>query len=191
MFLLAVADRAGDGEAVREAFSSLVAQHERDLFLFLRGMVGQPEQARDLLQDTYSDAWRAIQRGAPPFVESGTDQERRRWLFHAAYCRAVSALRHRRVITWEPLDTAQFIPDAAVGDMAERLVEQEIVRQALLTLSREDVASLVLTIVHGFTAQESAEVIGSSAGAVAKRVSRAKQRLLAAYLALSEENDRS
>jgi RNA polymerase sigma-70 factor (ECF subfamily) len=191
MLLLAVADRAGDGEVVQVAFSSLVAQHERDLLQFLRGMVGQPELAADLLQDTYSDAWRAIQRGAPPFVESGAQQEQRRWLFHAAYCRAVSALRHRRVITWEPLDTAQFVPDAEVGDIAERLVEQEIVRQALLTLSREDVASLVLTVVHGFTAQESAQVIGSSASAVAKRVSRAKQRLLAAYLALSGENDHS
>jgi RNA polymerase sigma-70 factor (ECF subfamily) len=187
--LLAEADRAGDREIeVNDVLSSLVAQHERDLFIFLRGMVGQPELAADLLQDTYSDAWRAIQRSAPPFVESGTGPERRRWLFHAAYCRAVSALRHRRVITWEPLDTAQFVSDAAVADMAERLVEQETVRQALLSLSREDIASLVLTVVHGFTAQESAEVIGTSASAVAKRVSRAKQRLLAAYLALSEEN---
>jgi RNA polymerase sigma factor (sigma-70 family) len=176
---------------VQDAFSSLIADHERDLFLFLRGMVGQPELARDLLQDTFSDAWRAMQRSSPPFVEAGTGPERRRWLFHAAYCRAASALRHRRVITLEPLDTAQLVLDGQADDIAERLVEQETVRQALLTLSREDVASLVLTVVHGFTAQESAVVIGSSASAVAKRVSRAKQRLLAAYLALSEENDHS
>jgi RNA polymerase sigma-70 factor (ECF subfamily) len=176
---------------VQEPFAGLIAQHERDLLLFLRGMVGQPEQAADLLQDTYSDAWRAVQRGAPPFVATDTAKDQRRWLFHTAYCRAVSALRRRRVIAWEPLEKAYLVPDAQAGDMAERFAEQEIVRQALSTLSQEDIASLLLTVVHGFTAQETAQVVGISAPAVAKRVSRAKQRLLAAYLALSEENIRS
>ena len=182
----------GDGRGVRvqESFTSLIAQHERDLLLFLRGIVGQPEQAADLLQDIYSDAWRAVQRGLPPFGAAGTANEQRRWLFHAAYCRAVSALRRRRLIAWEPLDMAQLVTDAQASDLAERVAEQEAVQQALITLSREDVASLVLTVVHGFTAHEAAQVIGISAPAVAKRVSRAKQRLLAAYLALAEEADR-
>ena len=180
-----------DEAQVQQEFTSLIAQHGHDLLVFLRSMVGQPDQAADLLQDTYSDAWRAVRRDAPPFVAVGTVQEQRRWLFHAAYCRAISALRHRRLITWEPLNVAQLVPDLRTGDMAERVAEQEAVRQALVTLSQDDIASLILTVVHGFTAQEAAQVIGISAPAVAKRVSRAKQRLLAAYLALAEEIARS
>jgi DNA-directed RNA polymerase specialized sigma24 family protein len=38
-------------------------------------------------------------------------------------------------------------------------------------------------VVQGFTAQEAATIIGSSAAAMGKRLGRAKRRLLAAYLA--------
>src|SRR5215813_5089205 len=77
-------------------FTALVERYQRELYVFLCGLVAQTEQARDLLQDTFCDAWRAAKRGAAPLVMDGPPDEIRRWLFHAAYCRAISALRRRR-----------------------------------------------------------------------------------------------
>jgi len=85
-------------------FTTLVERHQRELYVFLRGIVAHEEQAHDLLQDTFYDAWRAAKRGAPPLVEGGARDEVRRWLFHTAYCRAISVLRRRRLIRWVSLD---------------------------------------------------------------------------------------
>ena len=168
------------------SFPDLVERHERELLRFLSGIVTDAEQARDLLQDTFYDAWRAAQRGASPFVPNSAPEEVRRWLFHAAYCRAMSALRRRRLIRWESLDRA----DAPALDGIEALVsfedqiaESEALGRALAGLAPEDVACLLLIVVQGFTAAEAGQVIGASPQAVAKRIARAKRRLLNAYLA--------
>jgi RNA polymerase sigma-70 factor (ECF subfamily) len=167
-------------------FTALVERHQRELYVFLRGMVDQAEQASDLLQDTFYDAWRAAKRGAAPLVEGGAREEIRRWLFHAAYCRAISLLRRRRLIRWVSLDAQVAMEDEALSSLAsfeDQLIEDETMRAALRHLAPRDVTCLLLIVVQGFTAAEAAEIIGDSPQAVAKRLSRAKRRLLDAYLA--------
>jgi RNA polymerase sigma-70 factor (ECF subfamily) len=168
------------------SFPDLVERHERELLRFLCGIVTDAEQARDLLQDTFYDAWRAAQRGTAPFVPNGAPEEVRRWLFHAAYCRAMSALRRRRLIRWESLDRAD--PPAldgidAIVSFEDQIAESEALGRALAELAPEDVACLLLIVVQGFTAAEAGQVIGASPQAVAKRIARAKRRLLNAYMA--------
>src|SRR5258708_4804974 len=76
-----------------EQFTTLLAGCQWPLYIFLRGIVGDDEQARDLMQDTFYDAWRTAQRGMPPFHTGGASEVGiRRWLFHVAYNRACSAL---------------------------------------------------------------------------------------------------
>lgn len=151
-------------------FTSLVERHERELLGFLRSLVQQPEQASDLLQETFSDAWWAAKRGQPPLVPGVAAAEVRRWLFHAAYCQAMSALRRHRLIRWESLDTP------GVGSL-------EVLSSPLAQLSTKDVTCLVLHVVEEFTAAETAQIMGDSPQAIAKRITRAKQRLLTAYVA--------
>lgn len=178
--------RARDRTMTFAAFTHVVERHERELFVFLRSLVTEAEHARDLLQDTFYDAWRAAKRGAPPFVVDGAPDEIRRWLFHTAYCRAVSALRRHKVIRWESLDR----PDAHELDsitclvsFEDQLAEHEALSVALKDLSSDDVAALLLIVVQGFTAAEAAQIMRATPQAVAKRIARAKRRLLAAYLA--------
>jgi RNA polymerase sigma-70 factor, ECF subfamily len=170
---------------VAPSFPDLVRRHERELLRFLCGIVTDAEQARDLVQDTFYDAWRAAQRGAAPFVPGGAD-EARRWLFHAAYCRAISVLRRRRLIRWESLDR----PDGpaldeitAIVSFEDQIAESEALGRALAELAPADAACLVLCVVQGFTAAEAGQVIGASPQAAAKRIARAKRRLLRIYLA--------
>lgn len=173
-----------------EAFSALLERGQRPLYTFVCGLVGDDEQARDLVQDTFYEAWRVHLKFAPPFDVVRTETEVRRWLFRVAYHRAVSTLRRRRVVRWHSLDATLSdegadMPVAAAFE--ERLVEDDAVRAALVTLGPADVACLTLIVVHGFTAAEVGQIVGASAQAVAKRFARAKQRLRSVYLEQNQQ----
>jgi DNA-directed RNA polymerase specialized sigma24 family protein len=85
-------------------FAALLDRCQLPVYTFLRRLVGDEEAARDLMQDTFCAAWQVAQRGVPPFNASVETYGVRRWLFHAAYNRAISSLRCRRLIAWHPLD---------------------------------------------------------------------------------------
>jgi RNA polymerase sigma-70 factor (ECF subfamily) len=170
------------------AFTVLVERHQHALHVFLRGLVGNSEQALDLVQDTFHAAWRATRNGAAPFLEGYTDEDIRCWLFHTAYCRAISTLRRRRLIRWESLSEVAEL-DASDEGVAfeEQIAEHDSLRAALRQLTPQDVACLLLRIVQGFSASEVGQIVGASPDVVTKRLSRAKQRLRAAYLAQEGE----
>jgi RNA polymerase sigma-70 factor (ECF subfamily) len=167
-------------------FTTLVERHQRRLFVYLRGLVDHAEEAHDLLQETFLDAWRAAQQGKPPLLPDGAEVEMRRWLFHTAYCRAISVLRRRRRICLVSLETTLVLevePMDARMPFEDHLVERAAMQDALAGLSPKDKSCLLLMVVQGFTAAETAKIMGDSSQAVDKRISSAKQRLLAVYLA--------
>lgn len=175
------------------AFTATVERTQRALYAFLRGMVGDAEQALDLTQDAFHDAWRATQRGDSPWTAADDDEARRRWLFHTAYWRAISQLRRRKIIHWLPLEWPWPAQDGAtiseperpdtVTPFEERIVESDALRAALAKLAPEDAAALLLRAVEGFSAAEAAAILRVSPAAMAQRISRARRRLRAIYLA--------
>ena len=46
----------------RQQFSDLIRDHHRPLLAYARVLAGQPERARDLVQDAFVAAWQAIAR---------------------------------------------------------------------------------------------------------------------------------
>jgi RNA polymerase sigma-70 factor (ECF subfamily) len=167
------------------AFAALIESHQWALWAFLRGFVGD-DSARDLTQDVFYDAWRAAQRSAAPFFVPLDEEGARRWLFKAAYRRAVSALRRRRLIRWESLDAADAL--RADGPLLalpfeDSVLEAQVLQATFAALPQESVACLLLSVVHEFTTAEIAEITGVSHEAAKKRLARAKQRLRADYLA--------
>ncbi len=168
--------------AATAAFAALVQQTQRPLYGYLRGLMADAEQARDLMQDVFCDAWRAAKQGSSPFDAESDERGRARWLFRVAHHKAVSALRHRSLIRWEPLEDE----DSSLQESApfeDRIVEGAALHAALAILALEEASCLLLNVVQGFTAEEIAQMIGISPDACKKRLSRAKQRLRAAYLA--------
>lgn len=172
------------------AFTATVDERQAALYAFLRGLVGDAEQARDLTQDTFHDAWRATQACAAPWTTAHDGEERRRWLFQAAYHRAISQLRRRKVIHWTSLDGSdETQTPAALAGMADsgarfeqRIVEAAALRAALARLAPDDAACLLLRVAQGFSAAETASILGVTSDAVAQRLSRARRRLRAIYL---------
>ncbi len=166
-------------------FVGIVDRHQRTLHGFLFGLLRDREQARDLAQDTFSAAWRAARAAAPPFAPGSGDDERRRWLFATAYRRAISARRRRRLVRWESFERFSAHQDPAAAEdglsFEEQVAEFEALRAALARLDPQDVACLLLRIVQGFSAAEVGQIVGATPEVVTKRLSRAKQRLRAAY----------
>ncbi len=166
-------------------FASLVEDCQRSLYAFLRGIVADDEAARDLIQDTYCAAWQLALRGSPPFdAASGQEDGIRRWLFHAAYNRAISLVRRRRLISWRSLDVPASVDMLAhfSAGFEDQLADAHVMQAALLAIAPTDAACLLLMVAHDFTAAEVGQIVGASPQAVAKRFSRAKKRLRAAYL---------
>ena len=167
-------------------FAALLASAQNTLRGFVRGMVGNAEQAQDITQDAFVDAWRATTRGQSPFDGTGDEAAMRRWLFHVAYQRSVSALRRRAVLHMESLDEqAPVEPDQLYAPIPfeDRIVESAALQDALDALDPQDAACHLLSAAQGFTAVEIATILRISPVAAKKRLTRAKQRLRAAYFA--------
>lgn len=172
------------------AFTEMVERHQHALYTFLRGLVSDPEQAHDLMQDTFQAAWRAACDGVDPLIADCTDDQRRRWLFQVAYHRGISALRRRKLIRWESLDLLTEnagTPGRDAPSFEEQIVESAALRAALSRLTPQDAACLLLRVAHDFSAAEVGQIIGASPNVVTKRLARAKQRLRAIYLAHNAE----
>lgn len=166
------------------AFARILDLTQTTLMRYLRRLLGNDEDARDLVQDVYVEAWRVAQRGSPPFTLPVDDDSARRWIFRVGYCRAVSALRHGNVLSWEPLDgmkSERHIWQALHPSLEDQITEREALRAALAQLDPQDAASLLLHELHGYTSAEIAESLGISADAVRQRLSRAIKALRTAY----------
>lgn len=164
------------------------------LIAFARGVVGDAELARDIVQDAYVDAWRAACQHSPPFTSITTPTMPddltgiRRWLFTVTYRHALKHLRRRHGIAWEPLDEQSSTAPAphALPRFEDTIAEAEALRDALLSVPPEDAACFLLQAVHGFSTAEIAAILAVRPDAVRQRLSRARRRLQAAYSAQSE-----
>jgi RNA polymerase sigma-70 factor (ECF subfamily) len=169
-----------------EAFQALLDRWYEPIRRFVHGLVHGPEDACDIAQEVFADCWRVSRRSLPPFTFPPDERALRNWLFHAAFCDAVSLLRRRSVIAWERLDPEDGEPSVdfpAGPSFEERVVEAEALHAALRTLSPEDVACLRLAVLEDWTSVEIAQVLEITPDAARKRLSRAMQRLRAAYFA--------
>jgi RNA polymerase sigma-70 factor (ECF subfamily) len=179
--------RTGD----HAAFEALVARFQTPVRLYLAHLIGDDDQASDLTQDTFWQAW----NGLPGLRDT---RHFRAWLFRVATNRGRSWLRHRRLIGWVSLDwlsgasedkTTQHAGAALPGEalhapesgFEERLIETEMLRQALRQVPVEYRSCLLLHLSLGFTVPEVAEQLSLTTGAVRMRLFRGLAALRQAY----------
>src|SRR5262249_7080957 len=156
------------------AFTSYLSQMQGQLYGFARGLLGDDEQAYDVVQDVFVDAWRAAQQGAPPFSRNDDAEAVRRWLFHVAFRRAVSVVRRRKILAFFSLDEGQGAVAAAevyyeALPFEDRIAEGEALRAALERLGPQDAACLLLNVVQGYTSAEIARILEITPEAAKKR----------------------
>lgn len=187
--------RGGD----REAFAALMAQHERQVRIYLAQLTGDDEQARDLAQDVFLRVWDHIGELRDP-------ASFRAWLFRLATNAARSALRRHRLLAWISLDRpparhnqdaderGQFfgslLGPAPESDFDERLAESHVLAVALRHVPLEYRTCLLLHAGLGFSVAQVASQLDLTPGAVRMRLHRGLALLREAYLRESGEISR-
>jgi len=158
--------QAGD----ESALSELIARYSPGLRLFLRKMTDPATAADDLLQETWIDVFRSINRLQNPDAFSA-------WLYRIARNKAYSELRRRPAVgTLVDENLAETVAATEVTFTPE---EAESVRLALDKLPFEQREVLILRFVEDMSYEQIAEVIGRPVGTVRSRIHYAKVALRA------------
>jgi RNA polymerase sigma-70 factor (ECF subfamily) len=170
--------RAGDGAA----FEALVRLHCGRLLAVARRILGHEEDAREAVQDALLSAF----RGVAAFDGAARLST---WLHRIAVNASLMKLRRRRAAERpiEPLlprfldDGHQADPPAPWPEPVERLLERAetraLVRSAVERLPEPYRTVLVLRDLEELDTEETARLLGVTAGVVKTRLHRARQAL--------------
>lgn len=153
-------------------FRGLYAEHFRELLAFALRRTACPEDAADVVADTFLVAWRRLDR-VP------ADDEARLWLY--GVCRRVLANTDRSAVRRTRLGARlrTALAEQAVPDPAEDVALTMSVRDALARLRPADRELLQLAGWEGLEARELAVVLRIPARTARTRLSRARARLRA------------
>ncbi|MFG3137284.1 sigma-70 family RNA polymerase sigma factor [Streptomyces sp. NPDC048211] len=177
-----------------EDFDRLIGPFRSELLAHCYRMLGSAHDAEDLVQDTYLRAWRAREQYDP------TRSSVRTWLYRIATNVCLTALKARgsrplpsglvaaseplaRLVPGEGRGWLQPLPDSMVdvGDPAGAVIERSSLRlafaAALQHLSARQRGALVLRDVLGFSASESAHILGTTVISVNSSLQRARARV--------------
>ena len=158
----------------KDAFRPLVESYFPRAVRLARAMVGNTEDARDLAQEAFIAAYRALPKMTPgrPFYP---------WLRGILLNRCRMFLRTRRRATMRRVAAAERPGHWAIGvadtyTPAKRRTA-DLVRRALKELGPEDREILVLKHMEGYSYDELAAALGIGRGTVASRLYRARHRM--------------
>lgn len=168
--------KAGDDEA----FAQLMRDNEKRIYNLTLRMTGNPEDAMDLAQEAFLNAWRGLKffKGDSAFST---------WVYRLASNACIDHLRRKKrrqdisvpMPVDEEDDTAPEIPDERFQPEQE-LERQELrrtVAAGLEQLSDEHRQVLVMREINGLSYQEIGDILDLEAGTVKSRIARARNSL--------------
>jgi RNA polymerase sigma-70 factor (ECF subfamily) len=176
-------ERLRAGEAA--AFDRLVKERSGDVFALLYRLTDDPEEARDLTQETFLRAFQYIDRFRG-------DADLKTWLYRIAINQARNRWRwwrrRRRDVTVSldaPDHQYEQSPGARLRSMSGADPEQETLaheretalRAALNNLGRSYRETVILRDVEGLSYEEIASALEISVGTVKSRLSRGRMEL--------------
>jgi len=156
-------------------FEPIVRAYERPGLRIALGMMGNPDDARDALQDAFVKTWQNLSR---------FDLKRRfaPWFFQILRNQCRDALRSRKVrFRLEALDERLEMKPGDPEDGPERRAERKAAKQLLWKglerLSEDHREVLVLKEIEGFRYGEIARILNIPEGTVASRLFHARRAL--------------
>lgn len=161
------------------AFGELVRRYQDRLFNTVFRMVGNAEDAQDVVQDAFLNAYQSLEsfKGDSQFFT---------WLYRIAINTAISLKRKQRAVLsihpggdgqiagTEPLDVSEF---SRPGQALERAEEERRIQEALGRLSPEHRAVLILKDMEEQKYETMAEILQVPIGTVRSRLHRARLEL--------------
>jgi RNA polymerase sigma-70 factor (ECF subfamily) len=161
-----------------DAFGELVRRYQDRLYNTVYRLVGHPEDAQDVVQDTFLNAYQSLNN----FKQ---ESQLFTWLYRIAINTAISHKRkHRNVLSidagrngeggMEPFDGSVT---SRPGHAMERAEEERSVQDALNRLSSEHRIVLILKDMEDLKYEEIADILDVPIGTVRSRLHRARQEL--------------
>lgn len=183
-------DREANHEAVdlvalkqldKKAFSKLIDTYGDQIFRLALKMLGNEQDAEDILQETFIKAYKNI-KGFEGRSKIST------WLYRVAVNEALMMIRKNKGIFTDidaeiETDEGEFLPRQIVDWCClpeEELMSSEtklVIDRAVETLSPANRAAFLLRDVEGLSTQEAAEVLNISESALKVRLMRARMAL--------------
>ncbi len=170
--------RIPDDEVIRrclagekDLFRHLMERYEKRAFWVAFNLLGNTEEARDVLQDAFVRAYRSLDR---------FDYGRKfyTWFFRIVTNLAIDRLRRRGVAKSVPLgeEMEESIPSGESPSLPlEREETRRKVRELLDTLPPKFKAVMVLRDIEGLSCKEIAPVLGTTYATVRWRLHKARQ----------------
>jgi RNA polymerase sigma-70 factor (ECF subfamily) len=158
---------------VRAAYEDLLRRYLPALRRLAWSYTRDPSEIEDLLQEIALGLWTAL-------AHFRGDATERTWLYRVAHNTAISFIssNRRRAQREQSGDILEHFPDGALSPESTAIDEQrrDRLREAIEDLGLTDKQIVVLHL-EGLSAAEIEAVTGLSAGNVATRLTRARQRL--------------
>jgi RNA polymerase sigma-70 factor (ECF subfamily) len=161
--------RSIEGDA--DSFNQLILRWERPIYALAYRVIGREEDARDVCQDTFLRAYRAL----PGFKGQAKFSS---WLYRIALnlCRDwIRKQRRTRTVPMpEGVDLVELAseqgPVESIEDLVARRQMSDVVAQAMEQLPDEQRTAIILKEYHGLTFQEIAELQGCPLSTVKTRL---------------------
>ena len=176
-----------DGD--QRAFEALFAKYRDYVYNISYQMVGNPDDASDLTQETFFRVWRAL----PHF--QGNSQFST-WLYRIAVNACISELRKRpKTPPMSIEDEENLAPLHGMDDQRSaeqtfmRRLAQERVREVVQTLPPDYKTVIVLRHFQELSYQEIAAVMGCTVGAIKIKLHRARKMFRSRFESTAQEGD--
>jgi RNA polymerase sigma-70 factor (ECF subfamily) len=153
------------------SFNELIQRWERTIYALAYRQIGREEDARDVCQETFLRAYRALSgfRGQAKFSS---------WLYRIALNLCRDWLRReRRTPVVQPPENMDLLdlaasrePSESIEDRVARSDLARAVERAMMLLPEEQRTAIVLKEYHGLTFQEIADVVGCPLSTVKTRL---------------------
>src|SRR6187399_172451 len=161
--------RAQGGDV--ESFNQLIVRWERPIYALAYRVIGKEEDARDVCQDAFLRAYRAL----PGFKGQAKFSS---WLYRIALnlCRDWIRRQRRAPVSQFPEDidvleaAAATEPTESIEDLVARRELSAVVEEAMAKLPEEQRTAIILKEYHGMTFQEIADLQGCPLSTVKTRL---------------------
>ncbi len=149
------------------AFDIIVDRYQARLLGFCRQMIGSTEDAEDVLQEVFVNAYKAM-------IADNREINLRPWLYRIARNRSLNHLRKPKADAQESMD---MVPMVEAGSTAEKVHNREEFRQLLndvTKLPESQRAALLLREIDALSYEEIAEAMDATVPSVKSLLVRAR-----------------
>ncbi len=165
------------------ALSTIFDQYYDLLFRYIYHHIGNRLTAEDLTSDVFRNLLEQLKQGRGP------TKSLKAWLYRVAHNLMVDELRRGKFRQHEMLDDNQQSSDLHIGDQVQKTIDEQIILQALNTLTDKQRDVISLKFMFGLDNEEITQVLGINMGTVKALQFRGLQALRR-YLENANSRDR-